>query len=209
MISHKHKAVFVHVPKAAGQSVEQAFLDDLGLDWEERAPLVMSYNDDPTKGPQRLAHLYADEYVKYGYLTQEQFDSYYKFAIVRDPVDRLLSEYRYRDYSQTGPFWWFLRRPWREEYTDRARHMVPQTRYLYDQAGTCLVDRIVRFEHMQTEMPEVFERIFGERIPLPRRNTSHRVQRRKSRDDLNGLDRRRIRRMYARDFDYLGYDPRA
>jgi len=41
MISHKHKTVFVHIPKVAGQSVEQMYLADLGLNWSERAVLLL------------------------------------------------------------------------------------------------------------------------------------------------------------------------
>lgn len=62
MISHEHKTVFIHVPKVAGQSVELAFLRQLGMTWEERAPLVLRHNPDPAKGPERLAHLLAREY---------------------------------------------------------------------------------------------------------------------------------------------------
>lgn len=206
MISHKHKVIFVHVPKTAGQSVEQAFLDDLGLDWNQRRGLLLRPNSDPAKGPVRLAHLYADEYVRLGHIGQAEFDSYYKFAVVRNPYERLLSEYRYRTFRQTGPFWWFLRRPWHSEFSDQVRHMVPQTRYLLNADGKCLVDRIVRFENIEAEMAEVFRDIFGEPRPLPRRNTSHRQERRMGREDLSVGDRARIRKMYQRDFAYLGYD---
>lgn len=207
MISHAHKAIFVHIPKTAGQSVEQAFLDDLGLSWDQRSPLVLRHNDDPANGPSALAHLYAEEYVRLGHIDQAAFDGYTKFAVVRNPYDRLLSEYRYRSFRQTGPFWWFLRRPWRSDFSDRARHMVPQTRYLLDADGNCLVDRIVRFEDIEAGMAEVFRDVFGAPRPLPRRNTSHRAARRMSRADLSPRDRARIREMYARDFAYLGYDP--
>ncbi|MBK8973380.1 MAG: hypothetical protein IPM37_19215 [Hahellaceae bacterium] len=81
MICHDFKCVFVHVPKAAGMSVEHYFLDRLGLTWETRAPLLLRPNDDPSKGPERLAHLYAEEYVRFGYLSQAQFDEYYEIFI--------------------------------------------------------------------------------------------------------------------------------
>lgn len=206
MISHKHKVIFVHIPKTAGQSVEQAFLDDLGLEWEDRSPLLLRHNDDPSIGPSALSHLYAEEYVRLGHIGQAEFDSYYKFAVVRNPYDRLLSEFRYRTFRQTGPFWWFLRRPWRSDFSDKVRHIVPQTRYLLDAEGNTLVDRIVRFENIEADMAEVFKDIFGAPRPLPRRNTSHQVARRMSRDDLRPSDRARIKRMYASDFAHLGYD---
>lgn len=209
MISHQHKTIFVHIPKTAGQSVEQVFLDDLGLSWDEREPLLLRYNIDPAAGPERLAHLYADEYVRLGHIDQARFDSYFKFAVVRNPYDRILSEYRYRKSHKTGPLWWFLRKHHKTDLTDLARHVVPQTRYLLDADGNCLVDQIVHFENLSEEIAPVFERIFGEPKELPRRNLSRDDSRRKSRAELSDRNRALIYKKFKSDFDFLGYDPDA
>ena len=176
MISHEHKVIFVHIPKTGGQSIEQMFLSDLGLSWEDRAPLLLRANSDPEKGPSRMAHLYADEYVRLGYVTQEQFDTYFKFAVVRDPHARLVSEYLYRmqrypRYKQP-PSWWFARRQFANDYEDIARHMETQSRYVMNASGKMLVDKIIRFEELGQEMLELSKQIFGEPRPLPHRNKS-------------------------------------
>ena len=66
MISHRHRCVFVHIPKVAGQSIEHVFLGWNGLNWKGRAPLLLRPNEDPRKGPPRLAHLRAQDYVPDG-----------------------------------------------------------------------------------------------------------------------------------------------
>jgi hypothetical protein len=96
MISHSHKVIFIHVPKCAGQSIETIFLKDLGLTWEFRAPLLLRPKSREELGPERLAHLFANEYVKFGYIEASKFNDYFKFAIIRDPIDRILSELNYR-----------------------------------------------------------------------------------------------------------------
>ena len=63
MISIKHKIIFIHIPKCAGQSIENIFLRDLGLSWKERYPLLLRPRKPNEKGPERLAHLYAEEYL--------------------------------------------------------------------------------------------------------------------------------------------------
>ena len=176
MISHQHKVIFVHIPKTGGQSIEQMFLDDLGLDWAGREPLLLRPNVDPEKGPQRLAHLYADEYVKYGYVTQEQFDSYLKFAVVRDPYARIVSEYFFR--FRKSAFWkrptasTFVAQTFDTDYSDTARHLATQARYVMDADGKMLVDRILKLENLKAEIGPLSQEIFGEARPAPHRNKS-------------------------------------
>lgn len=113
MISHHHKSVFVHIPKCGGQSIETAFLHDIGLDWRRRAPLLLRFNDNPDLGPPRLAHLLARDYVTMGYLPKDMFDSYFKFAVVRNPYRRIVSTYQYLDTKR--PFREFLAQNLRED----------------------------------------------------------------------------------------------
>lgn len=95
MISHFHRAIFIHIPKCGGQSIEQAFLTDLNLTWELRAPLLLRPNDEPRLGPPRLAHLMAQDYVRYHYLSSDLFRQYYSFSVLRDPVARAVSLFNY------------------------------------------------------------------------------------------------------------------
>src|SRR4051794_30841719 len=95
MLSHQHQTIFIHISKCAGQSVENAFLADVGLTWETRAPLLLRANGDPRLGPPRLAHLPAADYVACGHVDAQTFERYFKFAIVRDPWSRAISLYRH------------------------------------------------------------------------------------------------------------------
>ncbi len=173
MICHHYKTVFVHVPKTAGQSVEQVFLELVGLTWETRAPLLLRKNTVPELGPPRLAHLTADEYVRCKYMPQEQFDSYFKFAFVRNPWDRMVSCYKYLgmplelEFKQylTGRF---LTKEWKNMYWF-AR---PQSEYLYDESGRLLVDFVGRFENLQADFNKVCERIGIAVTELPYANKS-------------------------------------
>ena len=85
MISHRFKCVYVHVPKAGGQSIESVFVEQHGLTWETRAPLLLSPCNDRRFGPRFLAHLTAKEYVALGHLSQQDWDEYFTFAAIRNP----------------------------------------------------------------------------------------------------------------------------
>ena len=95
MLCHKHKCIFVHIPKTAGQSIEKVFLESLQFDESRRPELLLRPNNDPNKGPPRLAHLKAQDYFEYEYITKETFYKYFKFSFVRNPWDRAVSHYLY------------------------------------------------------------------------------------------------------------------
>lgn len=174
MLCHKYKCIFVHIPKVAGQSVEHVFVNLLGLTWETRSSLLLKHNDDPKLGPPRLAHLTAKEYLTHGYVTEEQFSTYFKFSFVRNPWARLVSEYNAR-YSSTYEFkrWLFEYFPklgWSDEY----RHIIPQYDFLYDNNQNCLVDFIGKFERLQEDFGDVCNKIGIEYTKLPHVNKSAR-----------------------------------
>jgi chondroitin 4-sulfotransferase 11 len=71
MIYHKHKIIFIHIPRTGGSSIETAFV---GTDW--------FYKDNKTK------HMMASETKK---LYKDYWDEYNKISIVRNPYDRAIS----------------------------------------------------------------------------------------------------------------------
>ena len=174
MLCEAYHCLFVHIPKTAGQSIERFFLERVGLAWENRAPLLLRPNADPRAGPQSLAHLTAAEYVELGYLSADDFARYYKFAFVRNPWQRLVSEYRYRDdYVRRYTFKEFVLQGMpRAGWTDAYRHVIPQYDFLYDAQGRLLVDFVGRFEHLQADFDRVGERLGIAETALPHVNAA-------------------------------------
>ncbi|MFC3096845.1 sulfotransferase family 2 domain-containing protein [Alteraurantiacibacter palmitatis] len=172
MISHPHSCIFVHIPKTAGQSVESVFLDLQGLSWEERRPLLLYRNDDPAKGPSAIAHLLAREYVALGHIAQPEYIRYFKFAFVRNPWARLVSEFEYRgENRRMGLEAFFEDRLARlDSYSDRSRHIIPQTDYVTDGNGQYIVDFIGRFETLAQDFATVARHLNLPSEELPHRN---------------------------------------
>lgn len=173
MLSHHHRTIFIHVPKCAGQSVESAFLADLGLTWETRAPLLLRANDHPDLGPPRLGHLLGRDYVRLRYVPGEMFAAYYKFAVVRNPWSRAVSLYRhlrlpisFRDFVGRWLPAEFDRRDWKGNFW----FVRPQVDYLYD-GDDLLVQDVIRFESLPEEFPRIAA-ASGLRSPLPHVNRS-------------------------------------
>ena len=160
MISHHHKCIFVHIPKNAGQSVEQVFLSLLGLTWETRAPLLLRPNDRPELGPPKLAHLKWWEYVAHKYMTQAQYDEYFKFAFVRNPWSRVVSMYRYFGFHKKSSFNDFVKKDFRSRiWNDLQWFVGPQSDFIFNDEGRLMIDLVGRVESLQDDFQQVCRKI--------------------------------------------------
>ncbi|WP_160383218.1 sulfotransferase family 2 domain-containing protein [Pseudooceanicola pacificus] len=205
MLSRDHRTIFVHIPKTAGQCIASAFLTSLGLTWDERSRLLMRYNDDPRVGPERLAHLFAGEYLDCGHVSAEEFRTFFKFSIVRNPFDRVISAFNYRQTagSRDRSIRDYVRQQDPDPYSATWRHFCPQHLYVH-RDGQVIVDRIIRHEALSAEWPGLCEQVFGHVTPLPRWNiTRNRII---TRDSLSSQDRDFILEAYRDDFIAFGYD---
>lgn len=160
MISHKHKCVFIHIPKCGGQSIEDAFIKENGLTWESREPLLLRRNNNPLVGPLWLAHLTYSEYLKYAYLTQDMMDRYYTFAVVRNPLSRLESIYKYLGYDCAISFPKFIKKVVTSQTRSGAGRYYffrPQMDFLCDDDGEVQVDDIYHLEKLNEYQNVIIE----------------------------------------------------
>ena len=169
MICPKQRCIFIHIPKTAGQSVEHVFLALNGLTWETRDALLLRANDDPAQGPPRLAHLTAGDYLRYGYLTPDQFRDWFKFAFVRNPWARMVSLYRHLSYGVTFRDYLlgeFRTKVWKEMYW----FVRPQAEFITNEEGEVLVDFVGRFENLQGDFEQVCQQLELPPMRLPHVN---------------------------------------
>ena len=174
MICRAYNCLFVHIPKAAGQSIEQYFMDRLNLDWEkDRDQLLLGDNPNRTCGTEKLAHLSAEEYVRCSHLEPAEFESLFKFSFVRNPFERIVSEYRYRNYFRHRSFRDFvLNKLPRKGWDDQYRHVMPQYDMLHDASGRLLVDFVGRFERLDADFALVCRQLGFDDARLRHRNPS-------------------------------------
>lgn len=84
LVSHRHRTIFVHIQRTGGNSVQRLF-EALDPD------LVEAVAVDPDK--RRTKHCWLEDIAEA--LDPAIFATYTKFAIVRNPFDRLLSWYQF------------------------------------------------------------------------------------------------------------------
>jgi sulfotransferase famil protein len=179
LISKFDNCLFVHIPKVAGQSIETVFLERAGLNWQQRESMLLRANADSKLGPPRLAHLTAQEYVTLQYLTLNEFNAMFSFTFVRNPWDRLVSEYVYRKYPYSFKdfLFKFFPKPTDDDFSkgqDFYRHIAPQADFICDEENNLLVDFVGRFENLAEDFAKVTKLITGNSLVLPHKNKSPR-----------------------------------
>lgn len=190
-----HQAIFVHIPKAAGQSVKDA----LGLpDHDE------------------YGHLSAEGFRQ---ADSDRFERYISFAIVRDPLSRLRSAFQYlrattvyphdqawarRHLSKTETFSDFVDRL----ETDLFRatvlpwiHFRPQFDFVTNLQGERIVDTLLRLESLDQTF-EPFCQSIGITTSLPQKNQSQSQVRE---PDLTSRQLATVKTIYRKDYELLGY----
>jgi hypothetical protein len=185
---HRGEFLFVWINKTAGVSVAQA----LGIDKE-------LYN-----------HYTAFELREI--LGVEAFGRMVKFCFVRNPWDRVVSEFRFRiwtcqngltpeaDFARWVRLAYIDRDP---RYCDWPKMFLPQLEWLTDETGRIAVDFIGRFENLQADFDTVCDAIGMGQQPLLHENRS-----RRSGEYRNYYDRETqdiVARVFEADIEYFGY----
>lgn len=187
----ERKAIFVHIPKAAGVSVCRGLFGNLGA-----------------------AHTSVSQYRVV--FTPRELAEFFKFAFVRNPWDRLHSAYYYlrsggmNELDQKfaaaelsfDSFDEFVRRGLRRRGVRRYTHFVPQHRLVCLPGRRPLLDFVGRFENLERDYERVAEQIPDAGALRHDNRTAHRPD---FRDEYSDATRSIVARMYSRDISMFGY----
>jgi len=199
--NYQHEVIFVHIPKTAGLSIYEMF--GMHVPREGHCPVAGYRAADATS-----------------------FKKAYKFTVIRNPWDRLVSAFHYLKYGTTSPNdkRWVEDEVWSERYLSginsfpefkRAlhvpkfrrlvltwRHFLPQHYFITTAAASgLLVDQLVRYEDLENGLEHVATKI-GLPLSMVQRNMSEHAG---YQQYYSEADIRFIGRIYTRDIKLLGY----
>ncbi len=201
MINHQYRCIFVHIPKTAGKSMNRFF----GTEWQKHKDLSR----------------YAQE------LEPQVFASYFKFAIIRNPWDRMLSDYnfqkkknypvserlfavdatgqtrRFREWVEaalSNPFHYEPGR-WGAEVSPGIHRWSPQMDWI-SLNGNIAVDCVLRMESLQKDFEKVCRVLGRPSEDLPCRNWKFHWH---YSHYYDGATVRLVGDYYAKDIEAFGY----
>ena len=145
MISYDKKFIFVHINKTAGTSMEKALADYGVKKLEEKGDLKFELNYNQSQ------HFNCDEYKKY---LGSEYDDYFKFTVVRNPFDRVVSYY-YGGAIQKGLNFkdWVVDRYLNENYKDYIRMYSDYTHW-FDKDE---MNYVLKFENLDQDFIKLKE----------------------------------------------------
>lgn len=213
-VSHSHKTIFVHIPKTAGTSIEAV----LGMHGDKHDIGVVPYFNQVLDREhlygRQMQHMTA-EAIRTVLNNDTLFDSYFKFTVVRNPWDRLVSALAWTDQkwvrgeeltvsgfdSQVRQLHSLLVTA-RTEPVQLPHFLYPQSLYIFDAARRPLVNFIGRYENLAADWRVICDKL-GVNVELPARMKSHH---RDYREYYSPETRQRVADMYALDISLFQYE---
>lgn len=188
-VFHQHRLLFIHIPKNAGRSIEEALLKGDGTPDSGRRNLInrgatwlrrKSESRHPTEYQiGSLDYTFASQHLTYNEMSHlrlvpdQVLKSYPSFCVCRNPYDRAVSTVLHFAKEtnsiapQTAAEFEHHLIAWKERPKsdhNLIAHDRSQSDYILDDRGKIAVEHILRFESLGTEYEALMERL---NIPSP------------------------------------------
>jgi hypothetical protein len=239
LVSHRKKFIFTKTMKTAGTSVESYFEPHCFPpgQWQasenrevyESETGVVGYRGPQVKTADRKWYNHMSAQKIRDQLPRQVWDQYFKFTVIRNPYDKLVS----------GFYWYNHLRPadtWSRRVGVAARKLIgrakpidcaegktdierfrswlraggsvsDQSVFLID--GKCCVDFFIRYEHLHEDIQEACHRIGIEPTVenLPQMKSGIRSKAYKTSDYYDAASIRIVKQRYAFEIERFGYEP--
>ncbi len=221
MISHRYRCLFIHIPKCAGTSIEHVlghFDGHEGRAGQDHRSIRMVCQPGPKiseifqhENFKDFIRRIREQYRKHanpenGVMpSEDEYNSYYKFTIVRNPVERAYSWYKnalrdpihQKNYGidPNDSFDQFMRK-----FAGKG-FLRPQTYWLKDYSGAIPMDFIGKFENLSKDYEFICKKLGIKDFHLPHKIEGQTSKEKKIEDRTIEF----INQFYAEDFEVFGY----
>lgn len=165
----EHKLLFIHIPKNGGSSLHTNLGKGIippGRILKNSPPNYKNLYGIKHTSPDKkryliLQHLTCQQIIDHNFMKLTDFKDYHKITVVRNPYDRLVSEFFWvgsKPVYKQSTFPEFVKNlPELIKLEDYA-HFRPQYQFLCDSSGKLLVDEIIKYEDYSRDVPKLLSR---------------------------------------------------
>jgi len=192
----KNKLEFVHIPKTAGSAIEIA-ASNKGINWGSQKKQGTVLEEQPSTWWHNPTQIHPGAKT---------------FTVVRNPYNRIVSEYNYKLHNPTCENNSDSLNNWVEKKLGSLKtnphindnHFMPMHKYIYDNTGYKKVDHVLSYENLDTEFPRLMQE-YELDIVLPKEKINPKGCT-MTVNDLSQHAKDLIRKTYEKDFNLFYKD---
>jgi len=179
-ILHDLNSVFIHIPKTGGTSIEETLIKDAEFrDWKIKDDKNWYGNVESPSNLYSTKYCYELDHSTLRYMKsncKHYNNSYFKFAFVRNPYARLVSEYnhckygysrfiRKKEFDSFEEFVYILKERFQFVLENEQKnhwlisHYLPQYKFTHNYQDKLLVDFIGKLENIEEDWNYINEKL--------------------------------------------------
>ncbi|MEQ8910225.1 MAG: sulfotransferase family 2 domain-containing protein [Vicingaceae bacterium] len=176
IISHQHKFVFIAVPKTATHAIRFALRSKLASsDWEQVE--LFHHSRIPFDSFKHVKHGHQTAREANETISAKKWDSYLKFAFVRNPYDRFISAALFK-HKKRNDFSHHHTTAKLKLLVNSFAHKCdliyrPQSHFVCNEKGESMLDIVAPYEDLQKSFNQICRKIGVEPLQLEIRNRNH------------------------------------
>ena len=193
-VNDQLKCIFIHIPKTGGSSINTVLRGHGGLSLFGDVPKGERRNGQPGH-----YHHFRWHEVK-NHVDPEVWRNYFKFAVVRNPWDRVVSWFEYHKVTKSN-----TERKMTFDQWVRKRPGPQMYRHTHDKAGMLLtlkLDAVLRYENYAEDLSVLWERL---NVRVDKMPHIKKTERRPYQEYYNDEQRQLIADHYVHDIELFGY----
>lgn len=171
MILENRKIIFIHIPKTGGSSIEIA-LDEFSEDsiwFDNRGTYFTPRENTFQKIMMERIGIDKDNYkhataLQYKNILGEEYDDYFVFTVLRNPIKRLSSLYRWSKLSSESHF------PSVDPHNKKDTPFMLANYFIQNESGDLIVDKIIDFDNLELEFLTLMKELEINIDELPHNN---------------------------------------
>ncbi len=210
-LSRQYNALYIHIPKTGGTFITNNVLRMGNKAGKEKGQ--GEYNFFGTTGNIEYTHATAPEIKD---IIGDSFNSYYSFAFVRNPFDKLISEYFYltrqknahKGFINISSFKNFINELHEKFHSMdtlpqyQINHYTPQYKFILDNNDKIMVNYVGRFENFTSDIKNIMKTL-NINVPIIKLNTTNHKHY-KHYYDKESI--KMVEEMYHKDLEIFNYE---
>ena len=180
MISHKHKFIFIHIPRTGGTTIEHMLknyqegnlIEQGGGIWvpdeATQLKILKVYPDFNFKNDSK--HMTANQWKL---VLGDDYQNYYKFTIVRNPFDKCLSIKKFLSNHL--------------DVRKMEKWLIKQDMFIEDKDGNIIIDDIFYHENIKEVYGKICKKLHIEEKPLIHKNNKKNLNLKLSENEIEWI----------------------